>query len=151
VKVNRRSFFGVAAAAPVAAKQAVTSVLEYEKSAGVNHIKSSYYGSAKSVAGLLGDRDNSPPTDFLRHELKEVLSQRKMTAENGPDLSYERDLAAYIQIDNRRATSPAIRSMLISEEKAKRAKARELSYLDRRIADLKEKLGPLAMIFEGGE
>lgn len=140
MKVNRRSFFGVAAAAPVAAKQVATSVLDYEAK-----VDRSFAASPIGFGGSSLPNDSS----WLQSELKEAMqSRRKLEAEQ-PRNNYARDLAAYIQIDNRRSTSPAVKALLIAEERAKREKARELSYIDKRIAEIKEKLGPLAILFEG--
>jgi hypothetical protein len=146
MKVNRRSFFGVAAAAPVAAKQAVTSVIEYEKAAG------SLGGAmpAYTLTNYGGSVNAMEDASWLKRELQGLMSRKKEIG-TADYASYQRDLAAFIQIDNRRATSPAVRALLIAEERARRDKARELSYLDQQIKAVKEKLGPLAMIFEGGE
>ena len=141
MKVNRRSFFSVAAAAPVAAKQAVASVLEYEKANGL----ANQVGLTGGVSYAVPD---SVPGDWIKGELEDALSRKKRLSTSEPDVAYHRDLAAYIQIDNRRATSPAVRALLIAEERGRRQKARELSYLDERIADLKEKLGPLGVLFD---
>lgn len=140
MKVNRRSFFSVAAAAPVAAKQVATSVLDYEAKVDRN-----FAGTPIGYGGSALPSDSS----WLQSELKEAIQSRRKLETQQPRNNYARDIAAYIQIDNRRSTSPAVRALLIAEERAKREKARELSYIDQRIADLKEKLGPLAMIFEG--
>jgi len=149
VKVNRRSFFGVAAAAPVAAKQAVTSVLEYDKATGTGLLSkvSGFYGGVPEKC----PDATAPSSTYWQDELRYALQQRRSIKESTPVRHHALDLAAFVQIDNRRATSPAVKALLIAEERAKREKARELSYIDERIAELKEKLGPLAMIFDGGE
>lgn len=143
MNVNRRSFFGVAAAAPVAAKQAVTSVLEYEKAAALSNSATMISGGVSS--GI----PQQVPHEWLKSELKDALLRKKRLAGEQPNSSHHRDMVAFIQIDNRRATSPAVRALLIAEERARREQARELSYLDRRIAEMKEQLGPLAALFEG--
>lgn len=140
MKLNRRSFFGAAAAAPVAAKQAVSSVLEYERTAGA--------GMLNVAASVPNGIYPGMSEDYLKDELKSLISRKANVSKSDYGEDYRRDLAALIQIDNRRATSPAVKALLIAEERARRDKARELSYIDRQIAQIKEKLGPLGVMFD---
>lgn len=141
MKVNRRSFFGVAAAAPVAAKQVATSVLDYEVKSAQTFVGTPTIGYGLSASA-------STDRSWLQSELKDAVQSRRKLETQQPRNNYASDLAAYIQIDNRRATSPAVKALLIAEERARREKARELFYIDERIADLKEKLGPLGVLFD---
>jgi len=53
------------------------------------------------------------------------------------------DTASDMSIDGLRSVSAVNRARMIAEEREQRGKRRELSFLDERIADLKERLGLL--------
>lgn len=144
MKVSRRNFFGVAAVAPVAAKQAVekaVSVLAYEKTSGrVGGV----IGNAASYGGIMPE---NPSCGWMQEEIKHLLQQRKKASER----TYEHDvgeLQSAMRIDGMRSVSPGVRARWIYEDRMSRAKAREVSYIDERINELKENLGPLGAIFE---
>jgi hypothetical protein len=137
MKVNRRGFFAAAAAAPVAVKQAVTSVLDYEK----------YFegpSTGRVLGGLPSSSDYAEATahkGWLQEKLEGLVARRRGAVSGALYGDCHRDHVAYIQIDNRRATSPVMRALFIAEEKERREKARELSYLDQQIEEVKKKLG----------
>jgi hypothetical protein len=150
MKVSRRNFFAAAAVAPVAAKQAVqqaASVLAYEKGSGLG---------GGLAGGLLGRDPNiknwhpaneCSPGDWVQEEIESLLSRRsRMISEPLP--THVTSIAASMRIDGLRSVSGPVKARMIAEDRRRRELESELSYIDARVNELKEKLGPLGALFE---
>ena len=137
--MNRRAFFGVAAAAPVAAKQAV-SALAFE-------------AQNANTIGLVGGLNYAYPTpemptgDWMRDELASLL-KRRTRMETEPLPPHVTATAVAMQIDGLRSVSGPVKARMIAEERRRRDMANELSYIDEKIAEYREKLGPLGELFK---
>lgn len=147
--VGRRSFLKIMGAAPVAAPAAAkASVLELEKSLGGNLLGAS--SANASIGPPIRLADHGTPVEYLQEELKNLVRQRGEAAdrnEHGYDYDNRADTAAFIEIDGLRSISPVNRARMISRCGIERAKAREMSWIDRRIEKIKQELGPLGMLF----
>ena len=136
--VGRRAFLKFMSAAPVAAPAAAkASVLELEKQFGMGDMPSAGYVGYPVAT-------QADTVSYLQQELKDLLCRRKEATSRERDSNgYENDLAGDLRIDGMRSVSPVNRARLIAEQRSRRQRARDLSNIDRNIAKIKERLGPL--------
>lgn len=142
MKVNRRSFFSVAAAAPVAAKQAVSALAYEAKAQGLNAgLMAADY---RSIGGSIGG-----PSDggWMQQELKALL-HRRSKLENEPLPEHVSATSEAMGIDGLRSVAGPVRARMIAEARRRRELAIERSYIDRMITEYREKLGSLGALFE---
>ena len=138
MNVSRRKFFGAAAASTIAAKQAAAkSVLAFEAQSASN---------LAAPVSSLGVPDLPADDGWIKQELRSLIEQRKSWTE-APAPSAG-DSQSAIRIDGMRSLSPSTRARMIHEDRDRRAREANLTYIDKRIKKLKEKLGPLGGLFE---
>lgn len=140
-KVARRSFLKLMGAAPVAAPAAAKAgVLEFEEAwTGMppRGVVGAEYGGSTGVNAM--QCPSSPA--YWGEELKHLLARRQHVEASEDNLQL--DLMADLRIDGLRSVSAVNRARMIAEDRSRRSKLRELSWLDERIAEAKQKMGPL--------
>ena len=132
--LSRRKFFGAAAggvaAAPAVAKSALSGV-EYAN-VGFGTVSS----DAAKVVGY--DSPFVETESYVRERIKELISDRAGVVEqHQPSLSAARDL----RIDSLRSVSATSRARMIAEARAAENLTCELKWIDKRIEEMKSKLG----------
>lgn len=134
-RLSRRNFFGASAGAVVAAPKLAQSLTSADANVAGQRIGLSSPGYPESPC----DEEN----DYWLGELKNYLRRRKAVrvTELGDDRANQ---VERFRLEGMRSLSPATRARMAFEDEQRRSAARELSYIDEQIADLKERLGPLA-------
>lgn len=135
-KLSRRNFFGASAGAVVAAPKLAQSLT----AADPNAIGQGAIGLSSGGYPVPCD----PTNDYWLDELKSALRSRKRVKTPTSLGDRYASQVERFRLDGMRSLSPVTRARLAFEHEQRRATERELSYIDERIADLKEKLGPLA-------
>jgi len=134
--VGRRSFLKFMSAVPVAAPMAAkASVLEFEKAVIANGVP---IGNGQPY---LQASTHDLPIEYMRDEISSLIKRKTKVESNKNE--FVMDTASDMSIDGLRSVSAVNRARMIAEEREQRGKRRELSFLDERIADLKERLGLL--------
>ena len=137
-KLSRRSLFGAAAGAAVAGPAAIKSVLQ----PGTLMVgKNSALGMAVKEA-YIGERTAEDP-NWMSRRLQELISERATFIEKSTPPSGVGSEAARWSIDGLRSVSTAHRARMLDEHQWRKARERELSWMDERIADFRKQLGIL--------
>lgn len=141
-KASRRGFLKVLAAAPVAAPavaKSTSAVLMNEHSMLPAAALQPYNGLASASGNAA----------MLQDEIKHIIKQKKRIS---IDESPRSDAAASIgvQVDALRSVSPVNRILMARRLVDEYRKNSELSWLDRRMAELKEQLGVLGVFMDLG-
>lgn len=135
-KLSRRGLFGAAAGAAVAGPAAVKSVLDAAPSD---------YASLQPVPYVDGSVSSYIDREWIQKELEDTILQKAKTTEK--PIVARSIRPEHFRIDGLRSVSPQQRARLMSEATAKFERENQLSYIDERIADFKEKLGILGQLF----
>lgn len=134
MKTDRRSFFklgaGAAVAAPVAMKQVTEDMLYAVKR-----------GPLVSISGLAGQL-GSPNQSHLHDELAS-LTKMLANIENPRNEDRNLEVVAAQRIDGLRSVSASNKARMMLEERERRELLRQRSWMQRRIDEIKEHLGPL--------
>lgn len=135
--MSRRKFFGAAAGGVVAAPAVAKSALD-----GVGYSNARFVENA--ATGWLGASGMGKDVPFveteshIRQRLTELVSERSDVVErNIVPPSLFRDM----RIDSLRSVSVTNRARMIAEARAAENLAHELKWIDRRIEEMKSKLG----------
>jgi hypothetical protein len=132
--LDRRSFFrasaGAAVAAPVAMKQVTEDMLYAVKR-----------GPLVSISGLAGQL-GSPNQSHLHDELAS-LTKMLTNIENPRNEDRNLEVVAAQRIDGLRSVSASNKARMMLEERERRELLRQRSWMQRRIDEIKEHLGPL--------
>jgi hypothetical protein len=132
--LDRRSFFrasaGAAVAAPVAMKQVTEDMLYAVKR-----------GPLVSISGLAGQL-GSPNQSHLHDELAS-LTKMLANIENPRNEDRNLEVVAAQRIDGLRSVSASNKARMMLEERERRELLRQRSWMQRRIDEIKEHLGPL--------
>lgn len=132
--LDRRSFFrasaGAAVAAPVAMKQVTEDMLYAVKR-----------GPLVPVSGLAGQL-GSPNQSHLHDELAS-LTKMLANIENPRNEDRNLEVVAAQRIDGLRSVSASNKARMMLEERERRELLRQRSWMQRRIDEIKEHLGPL--------
>ncbi len=129
----------MAAAAPIAAKQ-VASVLAFERSHPYPLMGGGLGDAVPKGPGWDQTSDPIAEQTWLQHELDELIKRR---SEVDAHLPTQTAIASALRIDGLRSVSSPVRALMIDADRQRRDRERELSYVDKRIKELKDKLGPL--------
>lgn len=132
--LDRRSFFrasaGAAVAAPVAMKQVTEDMLYAVKR-----------GPLVSISGLAGQL-GSPNQSHLHDELAS-LTKMLANIENPRNEDRNLEVVAAQRIDGLRSVSASNKARMMLEERERRELLRQRSWMQSRIDEIKEHLGPL--------
>jgi hypothetical protein len=136
--VSRRGLFGVGAGAAIAGPSAIKSVLsDYQ----VGGLKGSTLGMVSEK--YLGPMEDG---DWMRSQLKDLLSERE-SIDKLPTAA-STGYPQRVTIDNLRSVSQANRARMIAEHDARREREIRLGWMDKRIEELKAKLGHLGQLLD---
>lgn len=136
--LSRRSFFGASAGAAVAAPKLAQSLTDVASA-----------GQSPNLPVGWGSTSTEPCQQNESWLVDELRSALKYKARVKSDLRMDDHSANQVErfrLDSMRSLSPATRARLAFEDQQRRSLARELGYVEERIAKLKEQLGPLASI-----
>lgn len=130
--LSRRNFFGASAGAVVAAPSIATGLTaDMAVGSGANLVEQ-YVPVEADVHGWLVRQLKD-----MHQRREECLRQNKLS--NHHLITVER-----FRLEGMRSLSPSARARLAFEHEHRLSHAQELSYIDSKIAELKEQLGPLA-------
>lgn len=138
MKADRRSFFkfgaGAIASAPVAMKQVESAILDRPMGLGLYKYAS---GAGETALGM--GSDNS----WVKREIAEITANLAKVEETKP--LHERHWSPVIaqRIDGLRSVSPVNRARMMVEASENLARVNERSWMQRHLAELKKRLGPL--------
>lgn len=145
--MNRRSFLRAAPAAVAAAPTVAKSILDGAASNAM--LRQTAEGMVGY--GLAGVNAVSTPADWAKSELRNLL-QRRAEHKEGPKVEPSMKLhMAAARIDSLRSVSVETRARLAVEARARFEAEQELSFIDRRIADLKREFPLLAAVVGAAE
>jgi len=137
MKADRRSFFkfgaGAIASAPVAMKQVESAMLG-------GPVKDGYGMYGKGVVNALWSGEDN---GWVKREIAEITANLTKIEETKP--LHERHWSPVIaqRIDGLRSVSPVNRARMMVEASENLARVNERSWMQRHLAELKKRLGPL--------
>lgn len=137
MKADRRSFFkfgaGAIASAPVAMKQVESAMLGHPVGSGLG----------KYASGLVNEVPSGGDHSWMKQEISEITAKLARVDETKP--LHERHWSPVIaqRIDGLRSVSPVNRARMMVEASENLARVNERSWMQRHIAELKKRLGPL--------
>lgn len=136
--LSRRGFLRAASVAPVAAGHVVKSTAQALGVASMADV-------ASMGVTLADGLNNVTDKSWMRSEIEDLLKESKRLSERKDEDTIKAQ-AVCANVDALVSVSPTSRIRIASDEIDERRRASHLSYIDRRIAELKEKLGILGDI-----
>ena len=140
-KLSRRGLFGAGAGAVIAGPSAIKSVLSVENS---GLVPSRDWAGSKSLGGSIVGLNPVDNPDWLQEQFKNLLKERSQL-EKMPLEKYGMPITN-LCIDNLRSVSMPNRARMVAEENARRERAHQLKWMDKRLAELLDQLGPLGKL-----
>jgi hypothetical protein len=148
MKTSRRGFFGLSAGAAIAGPAAAKSVLKDVATANYRGLGVGSIPQAVSSDGYAVKQTDVPwdnDAGWIKREIEDAIKHREDLIKRSAAEQVDPRHAIAHRIDGLRSVSAPNRARMIQEDRARRELEFSLSWTDRRIAELKKKLGVLGV------